>query len=163
MPVNHKAASHFLSVELFFLWCLILDQNSWRESAMLSQSPVRCPNPQFTLCNLLTAIVTATACRHSDLLPTSYNRREKKGETPVLTELELRGVFMAGEDVRHLQSILALCGFTVIVSVCLRELVCVCVYVCKLLIEWFSFFLSGLANFLLVCVCVCVPFLCFSL
>lgn len=55
----------------------------------------------------------------------------------MLTELELRGVFMAGEDVHHLRSILALCGLTVIVSVCLRELVSVyvCVYVCKLLIE----------------------------
>lgn len=55
----------------------------------------------------------------------------------MLTEMELRGVFMAGEDVRHLQGILAFCGFTVIVSVCLRELVsvCMCVYVCKLLIE----------------------------
>lgn len=35
------------------------------------------PNPQFTLCNILTAILMATLCWHSNQLPTSLRLEEK--------------------------------------------------------------------------------------
>lgn len=38
------------------------------------------PNPQFTLCNILTAILMATLCWHSNQLPTSPRLEEKSGQ-----------------------------------------------------------------------------------
>lgn len=134
-------SSFTFSAKLFFLCRLIWFRNSWHESAMLPQSPEQQPNPsclekpQFVLCNLLTTVVGATLRCHSDLLPTSYNQR-KNGETPARTEMVLRCGFMAGEDVRHLQSIL-----TRFVSQCVCMSLCnICIraYWSMLVTHWLS-------------------------
>lgn len=94
------------------------------------------------------SVVIATCCQQ-------VTTRGKRGDTSVDREGARRGI-CGRQDVRHVQSILARCAvvYSDCVSVCVRELVCVCgwggMQIAQLLKEWVSFFLSGLANFLFV-------------
>lgn len=142
LPGNHEAASHFLPNIFSSAVLFGFGTPGTNLSPDQQPNPSCLEKPQFTLCNLLTTVVPATVCCHSDLLPTSYNQR-KKGETPVRTEAALR--FMAGEDVRHLQSIL-----TQIVSQCVHTSLCnTCIraYWSTLVAQWLSRLSAPLLEF----------------
>lgn len=81
--VNYKTACHLLSLwNVFFLWCLILDQNSTSlacvghvvpEPSTVSKTGGGGGSVISELCNLLTTVDMATYCCHSNLPPASYN------------------------------------------------------------------------------------------
>lgn len=161
MPVNRKAASHFLSVELFFLWCLILDQSSWRESAMLSRSPVRCPNPSclqthslryvisLPLLSRQPCVVIATCCQQVT------TRGKKKGRHQCWQKWSSEGYSWQGR-----MFVICRVFWLSVVSQSLCQCVYVSLWVCVCVCKSASCLLSDLVFFLTFCLCVCVSLFC---